>query len=156
MSGKSKDENQDKKQDGKDKSGGTSGDPSPDVPPTILVWTARLVSLGLFAAIIGYLLYMVATDDTPAQFDVEPDWAKVEQRNGMIVLPVTVINDSTEAVTDVVMNVTQDLPGEENDDSFSVTIPLMGEGERALVELVFETVPIEDDITFRISSYQSP
>ena len=127
-----------------------------DPAPTPLVWAVRLLSLGVLGFIVGYLVYMVITDTVPAQFVIEPDFDAVEPRMGRYVLPVTVTNDSTEAVTDVGVEVRLDLPGEADDETISFTIPLMGEGERAEAEVLFAARPTDANTELAVTSYQSP
>lgn len=126
-----------------------------DPAPTVLVWAARLVTLGALAIIIGYLVHLIFTDERPAQFVIDAQYDQLDQRNGNYVLPIRLTNDSTEAVTSVVLDAELDLPGDETT-NLSATLPLMGEGESAMLEMVFQTRPTPDTLDLRVSSYQSP
>ena len=124
-------------------------------PPTALIWAARIATLGALLFVIGYLVWCIITDVRPAQFEVEADWDALEPRNGHYVLPVKVTNDSTEAVTSVVLDIAYtDADGE--DATMSATLPLMGEGESAKLEFVFKSPPREDTTEMMVTSYQSP
>ena len=125
-----------------------------DPAPTALIWVARLLSLAALLSIVGYLLYMIATDNRPAQFEIEADFAGLREQGGRYVLPVSVINDSTEAVTAVVVDAVLET-GDEPEE-ISLTLPLMGEGERARVEIVFDARPTAERLDIDVSSYQSP
>ena len=127
-----------------------------DPAPTPLVWGVRLASLGAIGFIVGYLIWLVFNDDVPAQFEIAAQWSDVEERNGRFVLPVSVTNDSTEAVTDVGVEVVLDLPGEADDETVSFTIPLMGEGEEADIEVLFASRPTDANTELHVTSYQSP
>ena len=122
--------------------------------PTALVWTARILSLGALLSIVGYLFFMIATDNRPAQFEIRPDFDALREQGGRYVLPVSVINDSTDAVTAVVVDAVLDAGGEPEE--ISLTLPLMGEGETARVEIVFDARPTPDTLDIDVSSYQSP
>ena len=126
------------------------------LPPTLVVWAVRAATLGALGLLVGYLTYMIVSDTVPAQFDIRPDFAELEARDGAFVLPVDVVNDSTEAVTEVVVVATLDAPGEADDEQISYTVALMGEGERATAELRFQTRPTDANTDFRVTSYQSP
>ncbi|MEM7728378.1 MAG: hypothetical protein AAF311_03800 [Pseudomonadota bacterium] len=139
------------KESGRDSEGPFSEDP----PPTILVWIARTLTLAALLSIIGYLFWLISTDSRPAQFVVDARWSELDPRGGEWVLPITVTNDSTEAVTNVVLDAAFQPPGRE-EVNLSTTLPLMGEGERALLEMVFEDEPTPDTLDLRVSSYQSP
>ncbi|MGB3456430.1 MAG: hypothetical protein WBG08_05575 [Litorimonas sp.] len=140
-----------------DKSGPEAEGPfSEDPAPTILVWIARALTLGALLWIVGYLVWLISTDNRPAQFIVDARWAELDPRNGEWVLPITVTNDSTEAVTSVVLDAAFQPPDGKEEVNLSATLPLMGEGERALLEMVFEDEPSPDTLDLRVSSYQSP
>ncbi|MGB6229400.1 MAG: hypothetical protein WBF53_04655 [Litorimonas sp.] len=126
-----------------------------DPPPTLLVWAARLLTLAAVLSIVGYLVWLIFTDTRPAQFIVDAQYDELEARNGSWVLPIRVVNDSTEAVTNVVLDAALTPPGEE-EVNLSTTLPLMGEGESAMLEMVFETRPEPETLDLRVSSYQSP
>lgn len=125
------------------------------LPPTLVVWIVRIIAVGLLAGIVGYLIHLVITDTVPAQFAFDVDWPAVENRRGNYVLPVEVVNDSTSAVNEVVIEVTLDGPGD-RDETVEYTIALMGEGEAADAEVLFEQRPTRDNVTLRVLSYQSP
>lgn len=125
------------------------------LPPSLVVWAVRIGALTLLGCIVGYLVNLVITDDVPAQFRFELDWPAVENRRGNYVLPIEVVNDSTEAVNEVVVRAELDGPGD-NDETVEYTIALMGEGEVADAELLFTQRPTEANTTFRVLSYQSP
>lgn len=125
-------------------------------PPTLLAWAARILSLGILAVIVGFLLYMIVSDEVPAQFELAADFDGVSERGGMFVLPLEVTNDSTSAITDVGVEIILDAPGEADDQTVSITIPLMGEGETAAAEILFGARPTESNTTVRVTSYQSP
>ncbi len=125
-----------------------------DPAPTALVWLARFLSLGALLSIVSYLIFLIATDNRPAQFDIKSDFAALREQGGRYVLPVSIINDSTEAVTAVVVDAVLKTSGEPEE--MSLTLPLLGEGETARVEIVFDSRPTPDTLDVDVSSYQSP
>ena len=123
-------------------------------PPSAVEWGARIASVSLMALLVGYLLYLCLRPQVPAQFDVAPDYARAELRNGVWVLPVEVSNSSTESVTDVAVEIT--LAGADGEVARSTTIYILGEGESAMVEMQFPERPTEGNTEAVVGSYQSP
>ncbi|WP_298918305.1 hypothetical protein [uncultured Algimonas sp.] len=138
-------------QDGSSNGSATREDP----PPTFVIWVVRLLSVSAMLMIVAYLVYMIMSDTVPAQFDIRPEFSELDERDGNFVLPLTVVNTSTVAVTTVVVVAELDGPGD-RDDTISATLPLMGEGETARLDLVFEQKPSEGNLKLRVTSYQSP
>ena len=119
-------------------------------PPSWIVWFMRLFSLAILLALIGYLLYLALRPTVPAQFDIGLDFGGAERREGQWVLPVELTNSSTEAVSEIVLEVLQ------GEVTRTVTIALLGEGEMAEVEFRFPREPSESNTDAAILSYQSP
>ena len=124
------------------------GEESP--PPTLLTWFARALSIAMIGSLIGYLVYLCLRPEVPAQFDVITHFDRAEQRDGAWVLPVDVLNTSTEAMASVVVDI------EQGDVTRSFTVTLMGEGERAIAEVRLPERPTADNVTADVTSYQSP
>ena len=119
-------------------------------PPSWIVWTVRLVSLATLFGIIGFLLYLALRTEVPAQFDIDLEFGDAEQREGQWVLPVELVNSSTEAVNEVVLEVVQ------GDVTRSTTVALLGEGEMIEIEFRLPQEPSEGNTEANVLSYQSP
>ena len=124
------------------------GEESP--PPTLMTWIVRLVSVALIGSLIGYLVYLSLRPEVAAQFDVIANVDRAEQRDGAWVLPVDVLNTSTESMASVVVEI------EQGNVTRSFTVTLMGEGERAIAEVRLPERPTADNIVADVTSYQSP
>ena len=144
MEGKPADDSSEKKD--------VPGDGPDDVtpPPSWIVWTVRLFSLGVLFAIIGYLLHLALRTQVPAQFDIGLQFADAERRDGQWVLPVELTNSSTEAVNEVVLEIAQ------GDVSRTTTVGLLGEGEMIAIEFRFPREPSQGNTEATVLSYQSP
>ena len=138
----------------------STGDGTPDdkgetaPPPSWLVWTVRVFSVGTLLAIIAYLLYLALRTDIPASFEIKPDFDAVAQRGVAWTLPIDVVNVSTEAVSDLMIEVVQTGPNGET--ARTATLVLVGEGETLELEMLFPERPRADAIETRVLSYQNP
>lgn len=138
----------------------STGDGIPDdkgetaPPPTWLVWTTRILSVGTLAAVVGYLLFLALRAPVPASFEIRPDFDAVAPRGEAWTLPLDVVNVSTEAVSDLMIEVVQE--GVDGETARTATLMLLGEGETLELEMLFPERPRPDTTETRVLSYQNP
>lgn len=126
-----------------------------DHPPTMVVWTVRVLSVAALLALLIYLINGALSPTVLPQFTVNLDHDGVEKRGQSWVLPGKVTNNSTRSVTALIVEVTID--DEEGEPvSRQVEIPLIGQGEHVAFELRYPTEPIASDTSSDILSYLSP
>lgn len=131
-------------------SDGESEEENASPPPTLLIWFTRLVSGGLLVLIVGYLVYLSRVDDVAPEFTITPKFDEIVQHESHFALPVDIINGATEAVTNVKVEIVFDGV------SRTLTLPLMGQGETASIEVVFETRPTPEALETMVLAYQAP
>ena len=134
----------------------STGDGMPDdqgniaPPPTLLAWSARIITIATLFSLIGYLLFLCLRDPVSARFDIVMDFDRAEQRGSAWVLPVEVTNTSTESMGNVTVEVVQ------GETTRSFELLLMGEGEMGDAEVRLPDRPTLANTQADVVSYVSP
>ena len=126
------------------------------VPPTIVEWGARAVSLLLLALLIGYTVRMALQPREPPHFEYEVRTEQIEERDGSWVVPIEVRNLSNAGVIE--LTVVAELV-DENDivvDEADLPLPLFGPGESIDVEVWFDENPADYELQFNVDGYITP
>lgn len=122
-----------------------SGDKSP-VPPTWIGWSFRIFSATLIAALFVYLLSHATAPDRDFRLQTEADWSKASTRDGTLLVPVTLTNDSTQTIRNLKVELMS-----ASSEPIEVEVMLFGPGER-----VTYVVPLEErgEISHRVLSFE--
>lgn len=119
-----------------------------DPPPTWLEWGVRITSLAVLAALVGFVVINGLSSDQPSLLTGQVTHDDIDQRNGTWVVPATITNAGDESL----VNVSADLVLSDGDDdeieSASVTISLLGAGASEDVEFRFERDPRDLQLEF--------
>ena len=116
-----------------------SEDKSDEVhPPTWLGWAVRFVSVAVFAAMVGLIVYKVASEDQPIAFDTKVITQDIRQEGDQFFIPVEVSNGGSRTAKRVQMEL--DVGGETSE----IEIDMIGASEKTRFVLIrparFETV----------------
>lgn len=122
-----------------------SGDTSP-VPPTWIGWGLRIVSVLLIATLLFYLVVQATAPETDFRLEVEPEWAEASDRDGELLVPVRLVNDSTRTVRNLKVELMDETP-----DPIEVEIGLFGPGEQ-----VTYVIPLTErgEVSHKVLSYE--
>lgn len=118
-------------------------------PPTLIGWAARLVSLGLVAALLAVLAVEITQPTREVGLKVEPQWNEVRATDGSVLVPVEITNSSTQTIREMKLELDGGI-GE----PVHIDIALMGEAETLTYVAGFPRRP--KNIAYRIVSYQAP
>lgn len=124
-----------------------SEDTKSPVPPTIVGWLVRLLSLALVIALGGYLTYMASQPEQEFALAVEADWDKAATRSGQYLVPVKVTNQANRPVRNLKLEL-----GPGADGPIEIEIHLFGPGE----ETTF-VAPLDAGqrlVTYKVLSYE--
>ena len=107
-------------------------------PPTWLGWVVRFVSVAVFAAMVGLIVYKVASEDQPIAFDTKVVTEDIRQEGDQFFIPVEVSNGGSRTAKRVQMEL--DVGGETSE----IEIDMIGASEKTRFVLIrpapFETV----------------
>ena len=114
-------------------------------------WISLLVALAILAAVIGLVVWVwVCEAGSPAQFTVER--GETRQANAQFYLLVTIHNDGDLTASEVLLEATLDVDGQE--ETASTTFDFVpGHSEREAT-LMFSADPAEAEL--QVMSYQEP
>jgi uncharacterized protein (TIGR02588 family) len=126
------------------------------VPPTLVEWAVRLISVLLLASLIGYVVQMGRQPTVPPRFEYDVMDAEIEQRGESWVVPVEITNAGNESVLE--LTISAELVNENSAvvDSAEITFPLFGPEEKEEVEFWFDEDPAEHELRFNVDSYVKP
>ncbi|WP_407876171.1 hypothetical protein [Qipengyuania nanhaisediminis] len=123
----------------------TSGDKSP-VPPTIIGWVVRGLSLALIGALIVFLVYKAVGEDDRFDYEIKPLWDEAQPGpNGGHLVPIEITNKSSRAIRNWQIDVSQG-----GSEPVSIDMQLVGPLEKLtyVVELEQVDVPVDSVIVF--------
>lgn len=126
------------------------------VPPTLVEWGARVVSILLLVALVGYATRMGLQPTRAPVFEHEVQSSEIEQRGESWVVPVEITNTGNESVAE--LNITAELvdANDEVVDEADITFPLFGPEESEMVEFWFDEDPSEYKFRLNVGSYYKP
>ena len=121
------------------------GDQSP-VPPTWIGWGLRIASSLLIAALLVYLVIQATSPAQDFRLAIEAQWDKASTRDGELLVPIKLTNDSTQTVRNLRVDLMSDLPN-----SVEVEIALFGPGEN-----VTYVIPLKErgEVSHRVLSFE--
>lgn len=127
-----------------------------DPPPTIVEWSARLVSLGAVLVLLGYVVISGFAATSPPTIETRVLLDEIEIRNGSWVVPVDVTNEGDVSVSDA--EITLEVASADGTvvESESVVIALLGQGGTSSVEFWLSQEPEPDQISVEVGSYILP
>lgn len=125
-------------------------------PPTLLEWTVRGISAAVLLALFLYMVWAALQPAAEAEILVDINRGQIEPRGSSWVVPVDIVNQSGNAVSDVVFSVALvDDDGEVVEEE-SATIGLLGQRESAAAELWFDANPNDYTLRADVGSYKFP
>ncbi|NNC60686.1 MAG: hypothetical protein HKO05_11940 [Erythrobacter sp.] len=121
------------------------GDKSP-VPPTWIGWSLRVASTLLIAALLVYLTIQAVSPPQDFRLAIEAEWDKASSRDGELLVPIKLTNDSTQTVRNLRVDLMSDLP-----EPVEVEILLFGPGEN-----VTYVIPLKErgEVSHRVLSFE--
>ncbi len=122
-----------------------SGDASP-VPPTWIGWGLRIASILLIGTLLTYLVIQATAPETDFRLKVEPEWSEASDRDGELLVPVKLVNDSTRTVRNLRVELMDETPT-----PIEVEVGLFGPGEQ-----VTYVIPLKErgEVSHKVLSYE--
>lgn len=119
--------------------------PSP-VPPTLIGWGLRVVSTLLIGTLLAYLVIQAMAPETDFRLTIEPVWEEASDRDGELLVPVRLINDSTRTVRNLRVELMNETPA-----PIAVEVALFGPGEQ-----VTYVIPLKErgEVSHKVLSYE--
>lgn len=123
-----------------------AGNDKSPVPPTWIGWTLRIASTLLIAALLGYLFYKASIPPRDFRLALEAQWDRASTRDGELLVPLTLTNDSTQTVRHLRVDLMSDAP-----EPVEVEIDLFGPGET-----VTYVIPLKErgSVSHRVLSFE--
>lgn len=119
------------------------------VPPTVLGWAVRVLSIAVLLVLAFALGREVLAPSLPPEITLTPDWSRARETNdpSVRIIPVAVTNQGTTPAANVLIAI--DRPGMEN---LEVSLELLGAKEEVMLDL---RMPVsETSLSYEVRSLQ--
>ena len=126
------------------------------LPPTIIEWSVRGVSLLLLLALVGYVGWHALQPARPTRFTYEVDMGDLREVGEEWALPASIRNEGDTSVLDLKVVGELSDGGAEPVDEAEVTLPLLGARESADFTLWFSEDPREFELEWNVDGYHLP
>ncbi len=107
-----------------DSSEADADDKSP-APPTVIGWLLRGISLLLIGSLLVYLVAKALGPTSEFRLAIAPQWAEASTRDGEMLVPIDITNDSSQTVRNLSFEVQP-----VGRDPIEIEIALFGPGEK--------------------------